>query len=292
MKKILVTGAGGVVGIHVIKYLLTEGKYEITALDLKSKPAMQRLKKYRRRVNIIFGDVCNKVLMDALVKGHDVVINLASVMPPFSDMKKGLSDAIDYEGCANIVRAIEENNPKCHLFFASTTSMYKDTVNPTVKSKIVLGEYDYFSASKLKAENLIKKKLKNYTIYRIPLVLSNPIKEKMVLHGKWKAEMDVITKEDAAYAFVKGIEYTKELNKKTFNLAMEETVIYKNLFKKLLSMSSVWFRIKFWLYRLFVVNNYYSPVCKDKNDLEEIIHYRNDSLSSYYRRMRSRTKKK
>ena len=37
MKKILVTGAAGTVGINVLKFLLSEGKYEITALDLKNK---------------------------------------------------------------------------------------------------------------------------------------------------------------------------------------------------------------------------------------------------------------
>ena len=35
MKKILVTGAGGTIGLQVIRFLLSEGKYEITALDLK-----------------------------------------------------------------------------------------------------------------------------------------------------------------------------------------------------------------------------------------------------------------
>ena len=37
MKKVLVTGAAGSVGNLVIKYLLSEGKYEITAIDLKNK---------------------------------------------------------------------------------------------------------------------------------------------------------------------------------------------------------------------------------------------------------------
>ena len=44
MKKILVTGAAGAVGLNLIKYLLAEGKYEITALDLKNKKVYKRLK--------------------------------------------------------------------------------------------------------------------------------------------------------------------------------------------------------------------------------------------------------
>ena len=43
MKKILVTGAGGTVGLQVIRFLLSEGKYEITALELKNRQVYKRL---------------------------------------------------------------------------------------------------------------------------------------------------------------------------------------------------------------------------------------------------------
>ena len=61
--------------------------------------------------------------------------------------------------------------------------------------------------AKLESEKLIKSKLKNYTIYRVPLVLSNPLCETFMYHGNKEDEVDVITKEDCAYAFVKGIKY-------------------------------------------------------------------------------------
>ena len=47
MKKVLVTGAAGAIGLNVIKYLLMEGKYEITALDLNNKKTIKKLKKYK-----------------------------------------------------------------------------------------------------------------------------------------------------------------------------------------------------------------------------------------------------
>ena len=50
MKKVLVVGAAGAVGIHTVKYLLSEGKYEITILDLKNKKSFNRLKRFRKRV--------------------------------------------------------------------------------------------------------------------------------------------------------------------------------------------------------------------------------------------------
>ena len=71
MKKVLVTGAAGSIGLNVLKYLLSEGKYEITALDLKNKKSIKNLKKYQNRINVIYGDVNDEVLMHSLVKEHD-----------------------------------------------------------------------------------------------------------------------------------------------------------------------------------------------------------------------------
>jgi len=56
VKKVLVTGAAGIIGRKVIGYLLSEGKYEITALDLRNKSSQKVLKKYRRR--ILFMVIC------------------------------------------------------------------------------------------------------------------------------------------------------------------------------------------------------------------------------------------
>ena len=117
MKKILITGAAGTIGIKTIKYLLSEGKYEITALDLRNRNNQAILRKYRRRINIIYGDINDAVLIEALVKDHDYIIHLASVMPPIADIKSNLSDAIEYRGTENIVKAIDFYNPNCFFIY-------------------------------------------------------------------------------------------------------------------------------------------------------------------------------
>ncbi len=290
MKKVLVTGAAGSIGIQVIKYLLAEGKYEITALDLRNKNVIKKLKKYKRRINILYGDVNDNVLIDALVKDQDIIIHLASALPPLSNMKKGLARIIDYSGTENIIRAISYYNPKCHLFYASTTSMYKEMENPSVKSKIVLDEHDYFEKAKYDTEMLIKEKLKRYTIYRIPLVLSNPLKEPFMYHVKKSSIVDYITKEDCAYAFVKGIKYTDELNKKTYNVCASESILYESLLNKIVLSTGLTF--KYVLSRIFLDKNYYSPVCSDKDDLENIINFRNSNLNEYLRVLKISTRKR
>ena len=44
---------------------------------------------------VMFND---NVLIDALVKDQDIIIHLASALPPLSNMKKGLAEIIDYNG--------------------------------------------------------------------------------------------------------------------------------------------------------------------------------------------------
>lgn len=290
MKKVLVTGAAGAIGLHVLKYLLAEGKFEVTAMDLKNKNSLQKFKRYRKRVNILYGDVTDRVLMESLIKDHDYVIHLASALPPLSDMKKGLAESIDYKGSENIIRAISYYNPKCHLFYASSTSLYKEIKNPSVKSRIILDEFDYFSKAKFDVEKLIKAKLKNYTIYRIPLVLSNPLQDSFMYHGKKNSEMDVITKEDVAFAFVRGIMNSEKINREIYNLSGYESIVYGDLLNKLLEINGLSF--KHILTRMFIEKNYYSPVCIDRDLLDEIIHYRNDYLGQYFSRMRSRAKRR
>ena len=290
MKKVLVTGAAGCIGTQVIKYLLAEGKYEITALDLKNKTVFRRLRRFKKRINILYGDIGDRVLIEALVKSHDVIIHLASALPPLSDMKRGLAEIVEYDNTENIIRAISYYNPKCHLMYASTTSMYKEKENVTVKTKIELNDYDYFSLAKLRTEQLIKEKLKNYTIYRIPLVLGYMDDDIFMYHVKKNSIVDVVTKEDIAYAFVKGIQNLDKLNKKTFNVTSEETILFKDLLINILKIRGLSF--KYVLSRLFLEKNYYSPVCKDRDELEEIIHYRNDSLIEYYNRLKRKNSKR
>ena len=292
MKKILITGAAGSIGLNVIKYLLASGKYEITALDLKNKKTIRKLKKYRKRINIIYGDVNDSILIEALVRDHDVIIHLASVMPPLADYSSSIGEIVEYEGCENIIKAINYYNEKCYFIYASTTSLYDVSLSANTKEKIIESELTNYSFNKYKTENLIKKKLKNYTILRVPLVLNELEDEPFMYNVKSNLIVEVTTSKDAAYAFVKAIDYEKELGKKIFNIGMGEEgrVVYKEILNNILKYYGIsW---KFILSRLFLVKSYLSPILTDSDQLEDIIHYRDDSLYNYYRRLESKYKKR
>lgn len=291
MKRVLVTGAAGSIGLFTIKYLLSEGKYEITALDLKNSGSYKKLKRYRRRINIVYGDVTDPVLMDALVKDHDYIIHLAGVMPPLADMKRELSNIIDYKGTENIIRAISFFNPDCYLIYPSSTTIYgKESKKVSVKNKINITESGYYSNIKAETEKLIKDKIKNYTIFRLPLILTNPKKEIFIYNGIVDEKIEVTTNRDVAYALVRAIDYDKELKGKIYNVGGGETctTTYRNILINVLETYGLSFN--YILSKLFLDKNFYGHVYKDSNKLEEILHFRNDSLSSYYMRLKRTTK--
>jgi len=292
MKKVLVTGAAGSIGSLVIKFLLSEGKYEITALDLKNKKTQKILKKYQKRVNVIYGDVNDTILIEALVKDHDYIIHLAGVMPPLGDFSKKIGEVVDYYGTENIIKAINYYNTNCFFIYAGTTSIYDDSLSAHVGEKIKEDILTNYSLNKYNTEKLIKEKLKNYCILRLPLILNNFKSEPFILNVRKNSIVEVSTNYDAAYAFVKAINYKKELNKKTFNVGMGESgrIKYDLILKKVLNNYGL--SMKYILSRLFLDKDYVSPVLIDSDNLENIIHYRNDSLYNYFNRLKRRGNKR
>ncbi len=292
MKKVLVTGAAGSIGISVIKYLLLEGKYEITALDLNNKRSLKRLKRYRNRINIIYGDVLDSTLMESLIKDHNYIIHLAGLMPPLGDFHKSLGELVEYKGTENIIKAIKEVNPECFLIYASTTSLYDFSLGASVKEKVRESELDNYSLNKYQVEKLIKNNLKNYTIFRLPLVLSNLKDESFIYSIKKNLVVEVTTKEDASYAFVKALSHVGELNKKIFDVGMGEEgrVVYNDILKNILKYYGLSWR--YFLSRVFLEKKHNSPILTDSDDLDNILHYRMDSLYNYYRRLKNKNKKR
>lgn len=290
MKKVLVTGAAGAIGIKTIKYLLSEGKYEITALDLRSKNSQKNLKKYRRRINIIYGDIHDTVLMEALVKDQDFIIHLAGVMPPIADIKKTLGYNIEYNGTENIIKALNFYNPDCFFIYASSTTIYGNCLKASIKNKPNITELDYYSDTKLKTEELIKSKVKKYTIIRLPLVLTNPKNESFMYNVKRKTKVEAITDNDAGYLFAASLEHQEELNKKIFNAGGGDstTGTYKDILANILSIYG--FSFKYFTSLLFIDKNFYCHTYEDSQKLEEILEYQSDSLSSFYMRLKREVK--
>ncbi len=283
MKKVLVTGASGNIGKQVIKYLLSEGKYEITAIDIKNRKNYKALKKYRKRIQITFGDINNRVLIDSLIKENEIVIHLASSLPPISNLDENITLNNDYSGTKIIVDSIKKYNPKCYLIYTSSTSVYgkmepfssiniEDEVNPNIR--------DYYSKYKLKAENYIIHNLKNYTIYRLSYVLGNIKEDNIIYNLPLDSEIEPILNENAAYGIVATLDNKKALNKKIMNLSGGKAyrISYRDYLLKILECYGI--TLKIWHTLLFVEKNFSNNYYEEDN-LNEILNYRSKSIEVY-----------
>lgn len=285
MKKVLVTGAGGTVGLQVIRFLLSEGKYEITALELKNKRVYKRLKPFRKRINIIYGDITDSTIVDALVKDHDVIIHLAGVLPPLANVREDLTKEINIKGTQLIVDAIKDYNPDCFLLYSSSTSVYgyqEKYEQVDINTEFNIDEYDYFSKAKIESEQYIKDNLKNYSIFRLSYILGDPGPENLIYNVTPNCNCELLSSEDAGYAFVCAIDFQKQLNQKTFNVAGGEKFRTKYIDYLLYIFKNYGISLKFISAYLFAEKNYYGCYYKDGDKLEDILHFRSKNLEVYY----------
>jgi nucleoside-diphosphate-sugar epimerase len=294
MKKVLVTGAAGTVGLQVIRFLLSEGKYEITALELKDRHVYKRLKPFRKRINIVYGDVCDEMIVDALVKDHDVVIHCAGVLPPFANVKEELCSAIDYEGTKTIVDSIKSYNPDCFLLYASSTSVYgkqEDNDKITVKTKCNVDEFDYYSKYKLLCEEYIKDNIKNFSIFRLAYILGDPGPESLIYNVNKKLYLETLSSEDAGYAFVAAIDYKDKVNKKTFNVSGGEK--FRTTFNDYMLhiFKTYGLSVRYISTYICAEKNYYGGCYEDGNKLDDILHFRSKNLEVYYNNLTKYTYK-
>ena len=76
MKKILVTGAAGTVGLQVIRFLLSEGKYEITALELRNRAVSNGVNKIISNIQNISNQLKDQTNILLEIKQHFSEINI------------------------------------------------------------------------------------------------------------------------------------------------------------------------------------------------------------------------
>ena len=284
MKKCLITGAAGSVGLKLITKLLQEEAYEITAIDLKSPKAQKKLNKFKNKINIVYADINDEAIINALVKDHDIIFHLAGILPPMSEMHSSLANIVDYSGSKNIIDAIKELNPKAYLIFPSTTALYgdnKEIVN--VDSEVNILSKDIYSQIKLKIEDYIKNNISNYTIYRIPLILEKGNLDNIMYNIKIDTNMEIITNTLVANALVKTIKNQKKLNKKTYILSGGEKyqTTSNELFIHILKVKGI--SARYLLMRHFIPQNFYSHYYEDSNKLNEILDFQKGSINDVYK---------
>ncbi len=118
MKKILITGAAGFIGSHIVDYLLKDGESK-NSLRLLIAPWDTLDNIQRKDLEIVIADIRNKKELEKAVQDVEVIYHLASKVGYDGGTYDYFKDTI-VDGTKNILELGRKNKVKKIIFFSST----------------------------------------------------------------------------------------------------------------------------------------------------------------------------
>lgn len=199
---VLVTGATGFLGNHLVKALVENG-YRVRAL-VRDLSKGERLK--NQGVDLVKGDMTDPESLKEATKGVETVINLVGIISGGERLYK----AIHTEGTRNLVRSAKDNGAK-RFIYISANGASRD------------GATAYFR-TKWEAEEEVRSSGLGYTIFR-PSVLFGPndafvnqiafgmkLSPVFPVFGSGEYKLQPLFVADLAQCIVKSISEPKALN--------------------------------------------------------------------------------
>lgn len=169
-KKVLVTGASGMIGSHLVQSLLNHG-YEVVGVDIKKDELKSN---YYTFYSIDLGDIDN--IEKVIIKEKpNRVIHLAALAHPLgkSDLDFKRITHINVECAENIFRVAEKHDvPVLFISTVDVFGMTRGLLTPRSKPNPVT---DY-GITKYQAENKLKEISTSYDIFRFSPVYTADIK--------------------------------------------------------------------------------------------------------------------
>jgi len=166
--KVLLTGAFGNIGKYAVSELLKKN-HAVTCYEIKTKKNILAAKQFDRRVNIIWGDLITGENLEEAVKGQDVIIHLAFIIPPASEKNPELAYKINVGGTKRIVDAIKSYAPNARLIFTSTIAVYGNSQHlpPPRRVGDPLNPVDNYGRQKIECENIVMNSGLQWSILRL-----------------------------------------------------------------------------------------------------------------------------
>ena len=284
-KSILLTGASGTVGIEVLKQLLENRNFDITVFDKKTKLSVKKLNPFKNKVELVYGDICNKADLEKIGYNKEFIIHLAAIIPPIADDFPALAQKVNTEGTRNLVQVLEQHSPNCFFIYSSSISVYGDRLqNPyiSVGDPLKPSIGDEYALTKIASEEILQKSKLDWTIFRLAAIMGGHKMSKLMFHQPLSTSLEIATPQDTARAFVKAIEKQKELSKKIFNLGGGDTcrIDYAGFLKRSFNIFGLG-ELNF-PHKAFAEKNFHCGFYQDGDKLEEILHFRNHSLEDYF----------
>ena len=154
-KNVTVTGGLGFLGSNIARRLVALGS-RVTVVDciLEGHGGNPfNLDGVLDKVTWVKGDICNRPLMQNVLKNQDLLFNIAAQTSHTDSMKNPSLDAeINIKGQINILEICRELNPAIKIVYCSTRAVYGATGKTIIDEETNPNPLDIYSVDKLAGE--------------------------------------------------------------------------------------------------------------------------------------------
>ena len=290
---ILLTGATGAIGSEFLRQMQAANRLgEVAVLVRDSKKTKKKLRPFLDKITVHYGDVTRPDSLTEACKNVNIVMHLAGIIPPLSEENPELCRKVNIEGTLNLVQTVEKYSPNALFMFSSSVVVYGDrlkTPDITVNDPLKKVHNDHYGLAKIEAESIIQNSSLRWSIFRLTAIMGigNHKISGIMFIVPLDTPMEICTIRDTATAYVNSIDRQKELENKIFNLGGGAScrISYKDFMSRAFKAYGMG-PVNFPEYA-FARQNFHCGYYMDGDELEEILHFRSDTLDTYFERFRA-----
>ncbi len=172
--KVLLTGAFGNVGGSAIEALLEQG-HAVRCFDLRTPANERTARRYRGRVEVVWGDLRVPADLVAAVAGVDVVLHVAFIIPKMSrtgvesELRPDFAEAVNVGGTRNLIQAMQMQPVPPKLVFTSSLHVYGRTQHlpPPRTADEPIHPIEHYARHKAACEEMIRASGLQWAILRL-----------------------------------------------------------------------------------------------------------------------------
>jgi NAD dependent epimerase/dehydratase len=174
-KKVLVTGAGGFIGSHLVESLLQKGASVRAFVRYNGRGDWGMLSdlpvESQKSIEVISGDIRDPFFVHKAVEGCDCVFHLAALIGiPYSYVAPNDYVAVNVQGTVNVLQACRDHRTP-RLVHTSTSETYGTALYVPIDEKHPLQGQSPYSASKIGADKMAES---YYNSFGLPVVIVRP----------------------------------------------------------------------------------------------------------------------
>ena len=287
--RILLTGGLGNVGLSTLHALLPHG-YFIRIFDLETRRNRriihQKLFRTNRdHIEIMWGNILDEKSVKKAVENIDIVLHIAAIIPPLSEINPGLARRVNVTGTKNLIQSLEQQANPAKFLLTSSIALYGDRrKNPLIRVGDSINPIpgDHYGQQKLEAETLVRDSTLQWTIFRLTMITNasklelDPVMFEIPLN----THMEICQTEDVGFALANAVENT-DIWGRIWNIGGGTNcrTTYRDFLRKMMNIFGIGKELPA---KAFTEDPFCCGYIDDADQSNRFLHYQRHSLEDFY----------